>query len=241
MTPSTVIGRLLIALGISLIVGSLVGAVLATSNALEVQGGTLLEPNHSLVVALYSMSSNGTAIIHVENASNVFYVADIVGDPRVLLRALTTFNINTTQTNFKHDLRLGIVYGTALVKANSKVLGALPSLSTILKFNIKQAQPTSRGVYDLRISVKPGEAFLVFIINANKKPIPVTYSLRYEVQGATRLAPTTVSLAGLAATVFGVFLYRSLRPVTLLGERIIAELREELKRAGRIGRRRRGR
>ena len=241
MTPSTVIGRLLIALGISLIIGSLVGTALATTSGLEMQGSTLLEPNHSLVLAVYSMSSNGTAVIHVENASSVFYVANIVGDPRVLLRALTAFNINTTATNFKHDLRLGIVYGTALVKANSKVLGALPSLSTILKFNIKEAKPSSKGVYDLSINVKPGEAFLVFIINAENKPKLVNYTLTYSVSGASRLAPLTISLIGLASTVIGVVLYRSLRPVTLLGERILAELREDLRRAGRIGRRARKR
>jgi len=227
LTPSTVIGRLLMALGLSLILAGLVGVNYAQTSPLEAGGSQFLEENYSLVVAMYSMSSNGTAVVKVWNASQVFYVSDLLADPRSLLHSLSTFNINLSQSSFQHVFRLGVVYGTAIVKANRQIISALPGLSTVLKFNIRQAQRGPDGTYTVTLHVRPGTAFMVFIVG--REGVPVRYYLKYQVVGAERLDSTLISASGLALVGVGAVLYRSMRPVTLLGENVIRRLR------GRVG------
>ncbi|MEB3760176.1 MAG: hypothetical protein GSR81_04940 [Desulfurococcales archaeon] len=198
MDKKRLLGGLMASIGLALLIGALIGSIIGVKTSLSFSGEDYLGNNKALIISLYSSTSEGTAVVEISNASQVFYISNVTGDPRSLVKALTAFNINATQSEYKYDMRLGLVYGTSKVEANSMVLSALPSLSKVLKFNIKEASPEN-GVFIIRENMTSGEALLVFALGQT-----VSYNVEYNVSNTYRLPYSYVYAISVAVIVVGI-------------------------------------
>ncbi len=191
----------LVALGLSVVLGAFIGSIVGVKTTLTLSDETYIGKNNALVVSVYSSSSSGEIDLIIKNASKVFYISNVTSDPRSLLKALSVFNINATQSNYNYDMRLGIVYGTTRVKANTKVLSMLPFISQTLKFSIKDVE-AENGQYSLKEDVTPGEAVIVFILGDQ-----VEYSMNYTVSEVYRSSMTHILAYSGILIVAGLLLY----------------------------------
>ena len=198
INPRVVTGRILLALGIALFLGALIGSMLGVRTSVELNGTVRPGPNSALVISTYTMTSSGVVRVEVWNATRVYYIAGIRGDPRSLLKGLQAFNISVGGEEFKTDFRLGVVYGTSTVSAGRGILGALPVLAKTLRFRIVDVSPSSPGHYVVVEKLGVNEALMVFIMGEN-----VTYRYVYSVGEKHILAPGEVALAGAGLTAAG--------------------------------------
>ncbi|MEB3765872.1 MAG: hypothetical protein GSR77_06900 [Desulfurococcales archaeon] len=198
MDKRRLFGGLLASIGLALLIGALIGSIIGVKTSLSFDGENYLGDNKALIISLYSSTSEGTAVVEIYNASQVFYISNVTGDPRSLVKALTAFNINATQSEYNYDMRLGLVYGTSKVEANSMILSALPSLSKVLEFNIREAPPEN-GVFVIRENMSSGEALLVFALGQT-----VSYNVEYSVSNTYRLPYTYVYAISGVMVVVGV-------------------------------------
>ncbi|MCE4624381.1 MAG: hypothetical protein F7C35_00765 [Desulfurococcales archaeon] len=191
ISPRSVAGRILLALGLSLFLGGVAGYLLGVKTVTTMSGSLELTPNSALVVSTYTLTSRGVVTVEAWNASEVYYVSGIRGDPRSLLKGLQTFNISVGNEDFKTDLRLGVVYGTTTAQASGKLLSVLPQVSTMLSFKIIQVKPVSPDHYIVRQNLTVNEALLVFIVGQN-----VTYKYTYQVGEHHIIDPEKISALG---------------------------------------------
>ena len=194
LSPAIVTGRILLALGLALLLGAVVGSLVGVKTSIHLNGTMLLRQDEALVISTYTLTSKGYVEVEAWNASRVYYVSGIRGDPRSLLKGLQAFNISVGEENFKTDFRLGVAYGVSTVRAGHGILEALPALSKSLRFQIVDLEPIDDGHYKVRIPVDVNEAIMVFVLGKN-----VTYSYTYSV-GAKNIADP------LEVAVFGVML-----------------------------------
>ena len=198
ISPESVLGRVLLSLGIALFLGGLTGSLLGVKTSVALQGEEALPPNGALVVSAYTLTSSGTIRVEVWNASEAYYVGGIRGDPRSLLKGLQTFNITSGNENFHTDLRLGIVYGVSEVRASHGLLAALPGVSQALRFNIHRLQSQGKGHYVLEKKLGVNEAIMLFAVGEN-----VRYTFTYSVGEKHMVSPGRLSLAGAGLSLLG--------------------------------------
>lgn len=201
--PVSVAGRALIALGVALFLGGLVGSLIGVRYSVTLSGSEALPEGGALSISVYTLTSAGIVRIEVWNASTAYYIAGIRGDPRSLMKGLEAFNITTGNENFRTDFRLGVVYGVAEVRAGRGILAALPGLSRVLRFNIHQLEPEGPGHYVLEKRLGVNEALIFFAVGGN-----VSYTFTYSVAEKNALAPDTVSLAGALTSLAGLAVLR---------------------------------
>ena len=198
ISPESVLGRVLLSLGIALFLGGVIGGLLGVKTSTTMSGEEVLPPNGALVVSAYTLTSSGTVQIEVWNATEAYYISGIRGDPRSLLKGLETFNISAGDQQFRTDLRLGIVYGASEVRASQGILAALPGVSRALRFNIHQLEPQGSGHYVLEKKLGVNEAIMLFAVGKN-----VRYQFTYSVGEKHILHPARLSLAGAGLSLAG--------------------------------------
>ncbi|MCE4628360.1 MAG: hypothetical protein F7C34_04340 [Desulfurococcales archaeon] len=203
ISPVSVAGRALLALGIALFLGGLVGSLIGVRYSVTLSGSETLPEGGALSISVYTLTSSGRVRVEVWNATTAYYIAGIRGDPRSLMKGLEAFNISTGNEDFRTDFRLGVVYGVAEVRASRGILAALPGLSRVLRFNIHQLEPVEPGHYVLEKKLGVNEALIFFAVGRN-----VTYSFSYSVAEKNALAPDTISLAGALTSLAGLAVLR---------------------------------
>ncbi len=203
--------RLLVILGISLIIASIIAEAYGAKTHASHQA-TVAIGGAAKGLAIYAMSLGGSGKVNVRvnNASIVYYISDISGDIGTLMSSLRVFNISAFNAQTIHDVRVGLVYGQATLKTSKYLLAALPGIAKMLHFSIYRVNVTN-GTSTLSEDLNPGEGILVIAI---PKGNTISYSLEYNVMGYERISVgSSIGIAG-ALILLGVI------PILLMRERL---------------------
>jgi len=175
--------RILIIIGLSLIIASLIATTYGAKTSTNYHG--LVSLGSARGVAVYAMTLGGEGVLRVEvhNAETVFYISNISGDIGTLMGSLRVFNISAFNAKTIHDVRAGLIYGYAELKTSKFLLKALPGIAKMLHFSIKEVSLINGSA---RISERllPGEGLLVVIIPRSGS---ADFSLDYHIVGYKRI------------------------------------------------------
>ena len=185
--------RVLIILGISLAIAGLVAGAYGARTETRYTGALDMGGAQGAALLVFSLSSNGEAVINVTGAREVFYVSNLTGDPLSVLRALSVFNIRLAETDMRHDVRAGLVTGYATINTSQVILEALPRIAGLLDFSIIRANETGSGSYTISAGLKAASGVIVLVVPEDSV---VEYSIRYRLVGYDRLEPFEAGVIG---------------------------------------------
>lgn len=189
-------GRILLVLGVSIFVASIVGALVGPKPAVGEEG--TLVPGRGEVVGLlvWAQSAPGNVSVEVKGAAGVYY-AKLRGDPLSYLSNATSFGVRVGEVEARRDVRGGVFLASAKLKVD---------LFT-LNFALKRLNKTTGDT--LSMSLRLGESLVVVVLPAQPGE-PLTYRLSFHSRIAERLPPIDAGLEGVAlAAVGAALLWRS--------------------------------
>ncbi|MEB3779017.1 MAG: hypothetical protein GSR85_02120 [Desulfurococcales archaeon] len=194
--PLTLTSRLFIVVGVALILSGVLADVVGAKEEAVKKAVIEVGDRPGVAITVFAISSSGRASITLEGADRIYYMT-LRGDPMLALRQLSTINITLENQAIKHDFRVGIAYGHAVLNTNPLLLTTLPLLANIIPVNMSGA-PGGKETIEARI--KGGEGLLVIATPSDTR---ITYTIEYKVEGYKRIGLTTTIMIGTALIVLG--------------------------------------
>ena len=194
--PLSLTSRLLIVVGIALILSGVLADVVGAKEETVKKAVIDVGGRPGVAITVFAISSSGHASITLEGAGRVYYMV-LRGDPMLALRQLSTINITLENQAIRHDFRVGIAYGHAVLNTNPLLLTTLPLLANIIPVNMSGAPG---GVERVEARIKGGEGLLVI---ATPSDTSIRYTIEYRVEGYKRISLPTAIAVGAALIIIG--------------------------------------
>ena len=194
--------RIAIAIAAGVIVAALLGQFFGAKTESSFSGAIGVSEGNAALIAVLSVSSSGEVEISVEGARSVYYL-EIAGSPLTAINQVTALGVQIESQRFFYDVRSGLGYGDALLKADPALLAVLPRLSG----NVMEAGKAGENSFLVREEVEAGQGLAVIAIPGSDR---IEYSGVFRVEGYYRmnletalLIASAITLASLVPTLAG--------------------------------------
>ena len=183
--------RIAIAIAVGVIVAALLGQFFGAKTESSFSGAIAVGEGNAALIAVLSVSSGGEVEVRVEGARSVYYL-EIAGSPLTAINQVTALGVQVESQRFFYDVRSGLGYGDALLKADPALLAVLPRLSG----NVREAEG-GNGSFLVREEVEAGQGLAVIAIPGGDR---IEYTGVFRVEGYYRMNPETALLIASAIT-----------------------------------------
>ncbi len=196
--------RIALAVAVGIVLASLIGDLFGAKTETAFNGAIDVSEADAALIAALSTASSGTIEVVVEGARSVYYL-EIAGSPLTALNQVTALGVQVERQRFLYDVRAGLGYGDALLKADPALLAVLPRVSA----NVEEASKYGE-LYVIREPIEAGQGLAVIVLPADDA-YTIEYRGSFEVSGYYRMGFDTAVIAAVIVAMAGLAPYLASR------------------------------
>ena len=196
--------RIALAVALGIIVAATIGDMFGAKTEASFSGAVDVSEASAALIAALSTTSSGTIEVRIEGARSVYYL-EIAGSPLTALNQVTALGVQVESQRFLYDVRAGLGYGDALLKADPALLAVLPRVSG----NVEEAA-RSGDAYVVREVIEAGQGLAIIVLPAEGSDT-IEYRGVFTISGYYRMDLNTAIIVAIAVAVAGLTPYLASR------------------------------